>query len=84
MNNLLKLDSISNLNILEDNIIVSISKNFENSSNFDVKSYVDYKNIKLRELELEYTLNLDENKYEKAILSLKKLIFFDSNSKYRI
>lgn len=84
MNNLLKLDSISNLNILEDNIIVSISKNFENSSNFDVKSYVDYKNIKLRELELEYTLNLNENEYEKAILSLKKLIFFDSNSKYRI
>ncbi len=45
------------------------------------KKYSDYKSEKIRELETESRRLLSIEEYEKAVIVLKKLIFFDSESK---
>ncbi len=45
------------------------------------KKYSDYKIEKIRELETESKKLIESYEYEKAIIILKKLIFFDSESK---
>lgn len=48
------------------------------------KKYSDYKIEKIRELEIESNKLIESSDYEKAIIILKKLIFFDSESKLKI
>jgi hypothetical protein len=48
------------------------------------KKYSDYKIEKILELEMESKKLIESCDYEKAIIILKKLIFFDSESKIKI
>jgi hypothetical protein len=52
-----------------------------NEESTEKKKYSDYKIEKIRELELESRKLIESSDYERAVIILKKLIFFDSESK---
>jgi tetratricopeptide (TPR) repeat protein len=76
-------ESISNFNEKHD--LENSLHSLENAINFigTSKSDIDLKNFKIEkffELERDYRTNLLIYDYEKAIISLKKMIFFDKKS----
>ena len=84
------LDSIekpeNSLESIQRNFM-SQSKSFENSLislenaiDFKKKKYSDFKEEKINELEKEFNRFNSSNDFEKAIVMLKKLIFFDPGS----
>ncbi len=81
MKNETSIESISNLNIIQEKSYEFSLQSLENAINFDKKSYIDYKNEKLRELEKQFKLNMSNYDYERAVIIMKKLIFFNNQSK---
>lgn len=73
------IDSISNLN--NSKSIENSLQSLENAINFEKKTYSDYKKEKLKELEKESKRFINSFEFEKAVVVLKKLIFFDNQSK---
>lgn len=73
--------SLSNLNPNQSKSLETSLRSLENAITFNKKSHNDYKKEKIKELEKEYKMCMMTNEYEKAIIVVKKLTFFDNSSK---
>lgn len=79
--------SLSNFNVpYQHNVSKSLEsfetslRSLENALIFNKKKYSEYKNDKIFELEKECSHCMSVLEFEKAIILLKKLLFFDPNS----